>query len=98
MLDKQCHLLRTTLKGQKMTTRKPKTPKQHPKMVNQFMVYEGLNDINSVFGALTVLDAYIQGDKFQKYAASMAITSIRATLCAGTQIIEEWLEIEEPKE
>ena len=59
------------------------------------MVYEGINDINSVFGALTVLDAYIQGDKFQKYAASMAIDSIRSTLCAGTGIIEQWLEIEE---
>jgi hypothetical protein len=81
-----------------MTARKAKTPKVHPKILNDFMVYEGINDINSVFGALTVLDAYIQGDKFQKYAASMAIDSIRATLCAGTQIIEEWLQIEEPKE
>ena len=81
-----------------MTARKAKTPKVHPKILNDFMVYEGINDINSVFGALTVLDAYIQGDKFQKYAASMAIDSIRATLCAGTQIIEDWLQIEEPKE
>ena len=77
-----------------MTTRKLKD-KRHPKIINDFMVYEGINDINSVFGALTVLDAYIQGDKFQKYAASMAIDSIRSTLCAGTGIIEEWLEIEE---
>jgi hypothetical protein len=81
-----------------MTTRKVKTPKVHPKILNDFMVYQGINDINSVFGALTVLEAYIQSDKFQKYAASMAIDSIRATLCAGTEIIEEWLEIEEPKE
>jgi hypothetical protein len=81
-----------------MTTRKPKTPKVHPKILNEFMVYEGLNDINSVFGALTVLEAYIQSDKFQKYAAGMAIDSIRATLCAGTGMIEEWLQIEEPKE
>ena len=77
-----------------MTTRKLKD-KRHPKIINEFMVYEGINDINSVFGALTVLDAYIQGDKFQKYAASMAIDSIRSTLCAGTGIIEEWLQIEE---
>jgi len=77
-----------------MTNRKPKD-KRHPKIINDFMVYEGINDINSVFGALTVLDAYIQSDKFQKYAASMAIDSIRATLCAGTGIIEEWLQIEE---
>lgn len=78
-----------------MTTRKPKD-KRHPKIINEFMIYEGINDINSVFGALTVLDAYIQSDKFQKYAASMAIDSIRSTLCAGTGIIEEWLEIEDP--
>jgi hypothetical protein len=77
-----------------MTTRKLKD-KRHPKIINEFMVYEGINDINSVFGALTVLDAYIQGDKFQKYAASMAIDSIRSTLCAGTGIIEEWLQIED---
>jgi hypothetical protein len=80
-----------------MTTRKLKD-KRHPKIINDFMVYEGINDINSVFGALTVLDVYIQSDKFQKYAASMAIDSIRSTLCAGTGIIEEWLQIEETKE
>jgi hypothetical protein len=80
-----------------MTTRKLKD-KRHPKIINDFMVYEGINDINSVFGALTVLDVYIQSDKFQKYAASMAIDSIRSTLCAGTGIIEEWLQIEESKE
>jgi hypothetical protein len=77
-----------------MTTRKLKD-KRHPKIINDFMVYEGINDINSVFGALTVLEVYIQSDKFQKYAASMAIDSIRSTLCAGTGIIEEWLQIEE---
>ena len=80
-----------------MTTRKVKD-KRHPKIINDFMVYEGINDINSVFGALTVLDVYIQSVKFQKYAASMAIDSIRSTLCAGTGIIEEWLQIEESKE
>jgi hypothetical protein len=78
----------------KMTIKKPKD-KRHPKIINDFMVYEGINDINSVFGALTVLEVYIQSDKFQKYAASMAIDSIRSTLCAGTGIIEEWLQIEE---
>jgi hypothetical protein len=81
-----------------MTTRKPKTPKVHPKILNDFMVYQGINDINSVFGALTVLEAYIQSEKFHKYTACQAIDSIRAALCAGTQIIDEWLEIEEPKE
>jgi hypothetical protein len=98
MLDKQSYLLRTTLKGQKMTNRKVKKPAVHPKILNDFMVYQGINDINSVFGALTTLEAYINSDKFQKYQASMAIDSIRATLCAGTQIIEEWFEIEEPTE
>lgn len=78
-----------------MTTRKPKTHKVHPKIVNDWMIYEGINDINSVFGALSALEAYINSPSFNKYSAEMAIGSIRVTLCAGTQMIEEWLEIEE---
>lgn len=78
-----------------MAARKPKTPKVHPKILNQFMVYQGINDINSVFGALSTLEAYLNSDKFNKYHAGLAIDSIRATLCAGTQMIDEWLEIEE---
>jgi hypothetical protein len=81
-----------------MTTRKPKTPKVHPKIVNEWMIYEGINDINSVFGALSALEAYIKSPDFSKFHAEMAIGSIKVTLCAGTQMIDEWLEIEEPKE
>lgn len=77
---------------------KAKKPTVHPKIINEFMVYEGLNDINSVFGALSTLEAYLNSEKFNKYHAGLAIDSIRATLCAGTEIIEQWLEIEvEPK-
>lgn len=78
-----------------MTTRKVKTPKQHPKMVNEFMVYEGLNDINSVFGALTTFEAYLESPKFNKYHAQMALDCIRSTLCTGTMAIENWCELEE---
>jgi hypothetical protein len=75
-----------------MTTKKPK---QHPKIVNEWMIYEGLNDINSVFGALSAFEAYMKSPEFNKYHGEMALHSIRATLCAGTQMVEEWLEIEE---
>lgn len=78
-----------------MTTKKLKTPKQHPKIVNEWMIYEGINDINSVFGALSALEAYMKSPEFSKYHAELAFHSIRATLCAGTQMIEEWMEIEE---
>lgn len=81
-----------------MTTRKPKTPKVHPKILNDFMVYEGLNDINSVFGALVTLEVYMKSDRFNSYHGGLAIQSIRAALCAGTNLIEEWIEIEEPTE
>lgn len=74
---------------------KAKTPKQHPKIVNEWMIYEGINDINSVFGALSALEAYMKSPEFSKYHAELAFHSIRATLCAGTQMIDEWLEIEE---
>ncbi len=52
-----------------MTTRKPKIPKVHPKILNDFMVYEGLNDINSVFGALIAFEVYMKSDKFNSYHA-----------------------------
>jgi hypothetical protein len=77
-----------------MTTRKLKD-KRHPKIINDFMVYEGLNDINSVFGALIAFEVYMKSDKFNSYHGGLALQSIRAALCAGTGIIEEWLEIEE---
>ena len=80
-----------------MTIRKLKD-KRHPKVINQWMVYEGLNDINSVFGALTTFEAYLKSPEFNAYHAQMAIDCLRSTLCTGTGRIEEWLEIEEPKE
>lgn len=77
---------------------KAKKSKVHPKIVNDFMVYEGLNDINSVFGALTAFEVYMKSDKFNTYHGGLALQSIRAALCAGTNLIEEWIDIEEPTE
>jgi len=76
---------------------KPKTPAKPLKIANQYMVYEGINQINSVFGALTTLEAYINSDKFCKYQASLALDCIRTTLCEGTMHIENWCELEEVK-
>jgi hypothetical protein len=72
--------------------------KQHPKLLNEFMLYEGLEEINSVFGILIAFKAYIKSDSYQKYHAEMIIDSIRHLLCSGTQIIEEWVQIEEVTE
>jgi hypothetical protein len=74
---------------------KAKTPKQHPKIVNQWMVYEGLNDINSVFGALTAFEAYMKSPEFNKYHGQMALDCLRSTLCTGTMAIENWCELED---
>jgi hypothetical protein len=74
---------------------KAKTPKQHPKLINQFMVYDGINEINDVFGVLIALKAYIRSADFNKYHAEMIVSSIQSLLCNGTLKIEEWLEIEE---
>lgn len=76
---------------------KAKIPKQHPKIVNQWMVYEGLNDINSVFGALTAFQAYMKRPEFNTYHAQMALDCLRSTLCTGTMAIENWCELEEVK-
>jgi len=76
---------------------KEKTPKQHPKIGNQGMVYEGLNDINSVFGALTAFEAYMKSPEFNTYHAQMALDCLRSTLCTGTMAIENWCELEEEK-
>jgi hypothetical protein len=72
--------------------------KQHPKLLNEFMLYEGLEEINSVFGILIAFKAYIKSDSYQKYHAEMIIDSIQHLLCSGTQIIEEWVQIEEVTE
>ena len=70
-------------------------PKQHPKLLNEFMLYEGLEEINSVFGILIAFKAYIKSDTYQKYHAEMVIDSIQHLLGSGTQIIEEWMQIED---
>lgn len=80
-----------------MAARKPKTPVKHPKLVNQWKVYDGINDINSVFGAIIAFKAYLNSPEFNIYHAELAIDCLRNTLCEGTIKIEEWLEIEEPE-
>jgi hypothetical protein len=72
--------------------------KQHPKLLNEFMLYEGLEEINSVFGILIAFKAYIKSDTYQKYHAEMVIDSIQHLLGSGTQIIEEWMQIEDIEE
>jgi hypothetical protein len=81
-----------------MTVKKAKTPEKHPKLVNEWKVYEGINDINTVFGAIIAFKAYLNSPEFCKYHAELAIDCLRNTLCEGTVKIEEWLEIEEPTE
>jgi hypothetical protein len=70
-------------------------PKQHPKLLNEFMLYEGLEEINSVFGILIAFKAYIKSDTYQKYHAEMVIDSLPHLLCSGTQRIEEWMQSED---
>jgi len=81
-----------------MAARKPKKPVKHPKLVNEWKVYEGINEINTVFGAIIALKAYLNSPEFCKYHAELAIDCLRNTLCEGTVKIEEWLEIEDPAE
>ena len=81
-------------RGNSMSIRKPKD-KRHPKIINEWMVYEGLNDINSVFGALTTFEAYLESPKFNKYHAQMALDCLRSTLCTGTMAIENWCELQD---
>jgi hypothetical protein len=69
--------------------------KRHPKIINQFMVYQGIIEINTVFGAIIAFKAYLNSPEFNKYHAELAIDCLRNTLCEGTAQIEEWLEIEE---
>lgn len=69
--------------------------KEHPKLLNEFMLYEGLEEVNSVFGILIAFRAYIKSDSFNKYHAEMILDSITQLLGSGTQIIEEWMQIED---
>ena len=69
--------------------------KEHPKLLNEFMLYEGLEEVNSVFGILIAFRAYIKSDGFNKYHAEMVLDSITQLLGSGTQIIEEWMQIDD---
>ena len=73
-------------------------PKQHPKLLNEFMLHEGLEEINAVFGILIAFRAYIKSDTYHKYHAEMILDSITQLLGSGTQIIEEWMQIEDVAE
>ena len=76
-------------------TRAVKKDKRHPKIINEWMVYEGINEINDVFGVLIALKTYIKSEDFNKYQAEKIVSSIQSLLCHGTATIEEWMEIEE---
>jgi hypothetical protein len=76
-------------------TRAVKKDKRHPRIINDWMVYEGINEINDVFGVLIAFKAYIKSDDFNKYHAEMIVSSIQSLLCHGTERIEEWMDIDE---
>jgi len=76
-------------------TKQIKKDKRHPKIINDWMIYEGVNEINSVFGVLIAFKSYLKSDEFNKYHAEMIISSIQSLLCNGTQRIEEWMDIDE---
>jgi hypothetical protein len=62
------------------------------------MLHEGLEEINAVFGILIAFRAYIKSDTYHKYHAEMILDSITQLLGSGTQIIEEWMQIEDVAE
>jgi hypothetical protein len=72
-----------------------KKDKRHPKVINDWMIYEGVNEIHSVFGVLIAFKSYLKSDEFNKYHAEMIISSIQSILCNGLQPIEEWMDIDE---
>lgn len=76
-------------------TKAVKKDERHPKIINEWMIYEGVNEINSVFGVLIAFKSYLKSDEFNKYHAEMIISSIQSLLCNGTQRIEEWMDIDE---
>ena len=69
--------------------------KRHPKIINEWMVYEGINEINSVFGVLIAFKSYLKSDQFNKYHAEMIISSIQSLLINGLEPIEKWMDIDE---
>ena len=72
-----------------------KKDKRHPKIINDWMIYEGVNEINSVFGVLIAFKSYLKSDEFNKYHAEMIISSIQSLLINGLEPIEKWMDIDE---
>lgn len=76
-------------------TKAVKKDKRHPKVINDWMIYEGVNEIHSVFGVLIAFKSYLKSEEFNKYHAEMIISSIQSLLCNGLEPIEEWMDIDE---
>jgi hypothetical protein len=76
-------------------TRAVKKDKRHPKIINDWMIYEGVNEIHSVFGVLIAFKSYLKSEEFNKYHAEMIISSIQSLLCNGLEPIEKWMDIDE---
>lgn len=76
-------------------TKAIKKDKRHPKVINDWMIYEGVNEIHSVFGVLIAFKSYLKSDEFNKYHAEMIISSIQSLLCNGLEPIEQWMDIDE---
>ena len=69
--------------------------KRHPKIINEWMIYEGVNELNSVFGVLIAFKTYLNSDQFNKFHAEMIIDSIQSLLIHGVEPIEKWMDIYE---
>lgn len=78
-----------------MMTKVIKKDKRHPKIINDWMIYEGVNEIHSVFGVLIAFKSYLKSDEFNKYHAEMIISSIQSLLINGLEPIEQWMDIDE---
>jgi hypothetical protein len=76
-------------------TKAIKKDKRHPKVINDWMIYEGVNEIHSVFGVLIAFKSYLKSDEFNKYHAEMIISSIQSLLINGLEPIEKWMDIDE---
>jgi hypothetical protein len=76
-------------------TKQIKKDKRHPKVINDWMIYEGVNEIHSVFGVLIAFKSYLKSEEFNKYHAEMIISSIQSLLCNGLEPIENWMDIDE---
>ena len=76
-------------------TKAVKKDKRHPKIINDWMIYEGVNEIHSVFGVLIAFKSYLKSDEFNKYHAEMIISSIQSLLINGLEPIEKWMDIDE---